>query len=153
MKNKQRRSHKFIQPALQWNLMKQLVLLSAIGLILQFGLFVLTLTQLSDRLPRDSATLLDESYSALMRVFLFSLFVLLPIMVLVGVRVTHRIAGPMRRFTGFLEAVERGEGPSDCTIRKADLLHDFCALLNRVTEPMRRGEAGDHESSEERDAA
>ena len=62
---------------------------------------------------------------------------------IVGVITTFRIAGPLFRFQQFLESIERGEKPADCKIRRTDDLHEFCAVLNRVSRPWRM--AGDAE--------
>ena len=63
--------------------------------------------------------------------------VLLPLMLVVGVLVTHRVAGPIYRFEQHLGAIARGEDPGVCRIRKTDELHDLCRIINEAVDAMK----------------
>ena len=80
--------------------------------------------------------MLAVSSSAVMSGFL-PLSISLSITFVAGILLTHRIAGPIYRFTSFLKGVNRGQHPDICRIRPNDELHDFCALLNETTAPLR----------------
>ena len=132
-----RRRKKLIQPELQFALARHFLVAIVFALLFQFTLFAMTISQLAADLPNDSTRLLDAATPAIVKVLLVSVLVFLPLTIYVGIRTTFRVAGPLYRFTLFLKAVERGEQVDECRIRKNDHLHEFCALLNRVTAPLR----------------
>ena len=53
----------------------------------------------------------------------------------------------------FLEAIERGDHPPDCELRRGDDLQELCQLLNRVTRPWRAPVTRGAESNETSQAA
>lgn len=59
-----------------------------------------------------------------------TLTVLVPIMMAVGILMTHRIAGPIYRFEQHFKALARGEDPGLCRIRSGDELQELCGLIN-----------------------
>ncbi len=87
----------------------------------------------------DAAAMRSEWMSVLVSKLLFALALLVPMTLALGVVLTHKIAGPLYRFEMFLNAVMKGEHPEECRLRDGDELKDFCALLNKVTEPLRSG--------------
>ena len=62
--------------------------------------------------------------------------VLFPITFLVGVLVTHRIAGPAFRLQQHCLKLARGEEPGPCFLRKDDELHELCDAMNRAFEAL-----------------
>jgi signal transduction histidine kinase len=93
--------------------------------------------------------------NALPRVLTFNavlaLALLLPLMLSVGILVTHQVAGPIRRIEIYLTSLRDGQTTKPCQLRKRDKLQDLCTLLNEATEPLRHGseqgeaaEAADH---------
>jgi signal transduction histidine kinase len=80
--------------------------------------------------------------------------VLLPTMLVVGILVTHRIAGPVYRFEQYLGALARGENPGPCHIRRGDELQELCQQINAAFETLRaRAGRADTSSEEQRPAA
>lgn len=135
------RYRKLIQPKLQLRLVSSFLVLSAIALIFQMLLFARAASQIANQAPEDVP-------SILLQVLLLSLGVVLPLTLLVGVVVTNKIAGPIYRFSVFLNEVREGSRPRDCKLRAGDYLHDFCGLLNAVTAPLREGESATEKSHE-----
>jgi nitrogen fixation/metabolism regulation signal transduction histidine kinase len=132
-----KRLQKLPKPSLQLTLTMIFVGVSALAMLLQFLLFMAVLLDAAVKLPRDSSVMLHETNGLLLKVFLISFLLFLPLALLVGVLTTFRIAGPIRRFELFLESILRGDQPRECKLRKGDQLQEFCGLLNRVTEPLR----------------
>ena len=95
------------------------------------------LNDLAGSLPNDGEALRASIPNLLPASFLLTLMLLVPITLALGIRVTFRIVGPLRRFREFLEEVVRGARPALCRIRRSDELQDFCVLLNEVTAPLR----------------
>lgn len=132
-----KRKIKLIKPRFQLKLTMVFVGFSALSLLLQFVLFTSSLTEAALVLPQDGAILMEQTSGLLMRVILTSCLLFLPLIFMVGILTTFKIAGPIYHFEQFLNSVHRGENPADCKLRKGDDLHDFCDLLNRVTAPLR----------------
>lgn len=124
------RHRKLVQPRLQLKIVGMFLALSIAAVVLQS---LLLSRSLRAAFADDPAAM----YALLRGNLLSTLAVLVPATLLVGTILTHRLAGPLFRFERFLEAVERGECPDDCRIRRRDELQGLCRLLNRVTAPLR----------------
>ena len=106
-------------------------------------------------LPNDGSLLLSQFPSILSECLVLTSVLLLPLTLVVGIRSTFRIVGPMYRFRVFLNELVAGNQTEPCRIRSEDELHDFCDLLNRATESLRaaaepastEGESEDSEPS------
>ena len=56
---------------------------------------------------------------------------------LVSLRMSYRIAGPLYRFRGVFEAIERGEIPGPIMLREGDLLQTEMTVINAMLEALR----------------
>jgi hypothetical protein len=147
-----RRRRKLVKPGIQLALSGVFAGVSILSLLLQALLFSSLLTSTADRMPVGGNYLIDLMPTLLLRSVLFSLGIVLPLTLAVGVLATFRIAGPVHRFEAFLRAVIQGVQLGPCKIRKGDAFGDLCELINEATEPLRRREA-QSESSEASEAA
>jgi nitrogen fixation/metabolism regulation signal transduction histidine kinase len=149
----QTRKKKLVRNDIQLKLALTFTLLTSMALVLQFMLFLATMTGKGldeSGLGRAHAEIVDATLMALA----LSAVVVLPLTLMVGILATHRFAGPIVAFRNFLEAIARGDKPQDMRLRKGDQLQDLCELLNRATAPMRRDEqASDSNVSEIRKVA
>jgi len=59
-----------------------------------------------------------------------------------SVRASHKVAGPLYRFTLVLEALKEGEISSPISIRKGDYLQQEADLINQVLESLRQNLEG-----------
>jgi nitrogen fixation/metabolism regulation signal transduction histidine kinase len=143
------RTRKLIDTGMQLRLTLWFVGVTGMAMLLQFVVLSSTLQGMESELGEFQHP--GAAMNALLRSFLATLAIGLSLTLVTGVLVTHRVCGPIYRFTQFLEAVMRGEHPGECRIRKNDELHDFCAVLNQVTEPLRasKGETGADEGTDE----
>jgi hypothetical protein len=135
----QARKKKLVRNDIQLKLTLVFTLLTTLALVLQFMLFMATMTGKGldeSGLGRAHEEIVDGIFMAL----LLSVAVVLPLTLMVGILSTHRFAGPVVAFRRFLEAVTRGEKPQDLRLRAGDELKDICDLLNRATAPLRRSE-------------
>src|SRR5262245_57352771 len=117
------RKKKLVRNDVQLKLTAVFVLSTSLGLVLQFMLFLATMTGKGldeSGLGRAHAEIVDATLTSLM----LSAVVVLPLTLLVGVLATHRFAGPIFAFRSFLEALVRGERPGDLKLRKHDELQD-----------------------------
>lgn len=147
------RKNRLIRNDIQLRLSLTFMLLTSVGLVLQFMLFLATMTGKGldeSGLGRVHAEIVDATLQAL----LLSAVVVLPLTMVVGVLATHRYAGPIFAFRQFLEAIVRGERPGDLRLRKGDELLDVCDALNRATAPLRHeNEASERPADENQLAA
>ena len=137
MHEHQHRTKKLIDTRLQVKLTSYFVCLVLAALLFQFVLFASVMADSAAELTEVSSTLYEEFRSSLFRCLIYSLLVVLPLTIGVGVLATFRIAGPVYRFSQFLKSVADGQRPADCVLRKGDELQELCTLLNRATAPQR----------------
>ena len=124
------RKKKLINTGLQLKLIAVFLFLSCISALFQVILLNRSVMSLSSLMETDGDILLAELPGLLFSNMIMTLGVLLPMMLLVGILVTHRVAGPIYRFEQHLGAIARGEDPGICRIRKGDELQELCTILN-----------------------
>ena len=135
---KVRRRIKLIQPRLQLKLVFASLGICLLGLLFECLFFAACLAELAVDLPQDGTIVLENIRPMLVRVALISCAGILPLVFIVGVLTTFRVAGPLYRIEMFLKAVARGEKPPDCHLRKGDELVELCEIVNLATAPLRR---------------
>jgi signal peptidase II len=140
MANNKRRI-KIIRPRLQMKLTLTFVGLTLLALMLQFMVFLRAMTSIAVSLPSDHDVLMDAVPEVLVQSLLLTFCVVVPLIFLVGVLLTFRIAGPVYRFEAYLKQVLRGENPGECKLRQGDELNELCELINQVAQPMREKSA------------
>jgi nitrogen fixation/metabolism regulation signal transduction histidine kinase len=84
---------------------------------------------------------------------LISFACLTPLTLIVGVNITFKIVGPLRKFENFLNEITEGKAPEDCRLRKDDDLQELRQALNEATAPLRRDKKPETVTSEEERAA
>lgn len=106
--------------------------LCSLALLAQAVLLGAELTRLANALPYGGAHVTEAASGIVGRVLLLSCGLLLPAVLLIGIRLTFRIAGPLYRFEQHLSEVARGEDPGPCRIRGTDDgdMHRLCDLVN-----------------------
>jgi hypothetical protein len=137
---KVRRPIKLIRPRLQLKLILASMGICLLGLLFECLFFAACLAELAIELPQDGPLLLENLRPLLVKVVMVSCMGILPLVFIVGVLTTFRVAGPLYRIEMFLKQVARGEKPADCRLRKGDELVEFCEVVNLATAPLRRTE-------------
>ena len=145
-----KRRSKLPNPRLQFRILGPLVGMFVLVLLLQALVLAAELTTFANQLPSDGPEVLEQTPGLLLRCVLISLCVLLPVVLLVGVHVTFRIAGPLYRFERHLTSIAEGEWPKPCRIRNGDRLQNFCRLLNEALEGAREQGAAEAMTQEGR---
>jgi nitrogen fixation/metabolism regulation signal transduction histidine kinase len=98
--------------------------------------------RLSDKMATDGDTLLSELPGLLATNLVLTMVILVPVMIGVGIIVTHRIAGPVYRFETYLGQVARGEDVGSCRLREGDELQELCERINEAVSALRNGSTG-----------
>jgi Mg2+/citrate symporter len=148
-----KRRVKLIRPRLQLKLVGAFAGLSLFALVFQFILFGAVTARFAAGLPNDSDVLFAKLAPALALVLAASLALVMPFTFWIGVRMTHRIAGPVHRFESFLSAVAAGQRPPDFHLRDGDELNELAEWINEATRPLRRESAPAHVESDRTEAA
>jgi len=132
-----RRNKKLIDPGLQLRLILRFTACASVVVLVQAILLNYLVAGLSAKLPHDESILLAE-WPAVFRFQLLAAFALLvPLLTLIGIQASFRIAGPLRRLQTHLEALAAGQDPGPCRLRKGDELQGLCELVNRATARLR----------------
>jgi len=138
MSSPERRKKKLIEPRIQKRFVLLFLSTTALAMLVQALVVSHLLLRVADRLPSDGVALKSELLGLLTSGLTFTLLLLTPLTLAVGIASTHKVVGPLYRFRMYLSQLADGERPEPCRIRANDELQDFCELLNRATEPLRR---------------
>ena len=130
------RTKKLVDPKIQMSLVWPIAGVSALAMMLQFLFLGARLSDAMVKAEINGASAADAVPRLLLEVFAVSVLVLVPVVTLIGIALTFRIAGPLHRFRLYLRAILRNEQAEPCRIREGDHLQDFCDLLNEATAPL-----------------
>ena len=132
-KKRFRRRRKVIRPGFQMTVVGIFVATVCIGLVA----FAAQMFEGIDRAISDMAHagLQDHLFQLTITTLIYTLALSIALTTAVAIAVSFRVAGPIYRMGKFLEQIKNGENPGPCSLRKGDVFHDFCTLLNEVTEP------------------
>ncbi len=134
---KHKRRIKLIRPRLQLKLIGWFLGVATLALLMQYLLFAWSVSELAVESPDGVAALSVQAAPMLLRALLMSFLFLLPLIALVGVLVTFRIAGPVYRFETYLAQIARGEEVGPCRIREGDELRELCDRINQAVTALR----------------
>ncbi|MEO0649461.1 MAG: hypothetical protein AAFZ65_02135 [Planctomycetota bacterium] len=129
-RNRFKRRKTLINPRIQLQLTGTFLGLTLIGLILQSQLFAQQLTVEIANTPAGAMTTATVM-PLIVKTLGLALLWIVPMTLAVGILTTFRLAGPLYRLEQHLAAIERGEDPGECRLRKGDHLKEFCAQMNR----------------------
>ncbi|MEZ5973934.1 MAG: hypothetical protein R3F33_16870 [Planctomycetota bacterium] len=133
------RTRKLIDKSLQLRLVGAFVAVGCVATLFQVVLLNQSMLSLSQSMPSNGDLLLAETPGVLARSVLITLGVLIPAMTLVGILVTHRIAGPAYRMRMYCnEIAASGEVTYKCRIRQHDELQSMCEVLNEAVSAVQR---------------
>ncbi len=142
-----KRRIKLIKPRLQIKLTLIFMGFSARALLLQYLLLTSSLTSAALRLPSDSALMLREISSVLLRSIAISFALFMPPIVMIGILTTFRVAGPVFVFHRFLKNIREGRDPGVMRLRKGDKLKDLAEALNATYASIKERESETTEGS------
>ena len=138
------RLRKLVKSRLQLRLVLAFAVVGLLACLFQVTLLGRSLLRLAQELPESGDSVLGLLPGLLAWNLVWTGLFLLPATFLVGVLVTHRVAGPVLRFERWLGEIARGEDPGPCRIRADDELQELCQRLNEAVQTLReeRREAG-----------
>lgn len=128
------RKKKLVKSRLQLRLTLAFLSLSILASLFQVFLLNRSLLTAAQGLPTDGDTLLRQLPPILGYNLALTAAVLVPVMLVVGILVTHRVAGPVYRMEQHLREWLAGEEDGPCQLRRGDEFQELCALLNQALE-------------------
>lgn len=134
---RQKRRQYLVNPPLQYHFIGILLvslLLMTVG-ALGSVYFALWFTMSTYGLADDPAVLAQLTTVGL--VVTFELLIFAPLVVWLGLRMTHRVAGPLVRITASLQQMAAGNYQQHLTLRKGDSLQDLAELINQLAATLR----------------
>lgn len=152
------RWNKLPKRGLQLRMMAVFVTVACFAALFETFLLNRALIEVADSLPNDRDLVLDQLEGTFLSCLAWMALVLVPAVLVVGLLVTFRVAGPAYRIEVWLRGVAAGEiAPGDrCTLRGRDELGELCEAANdavmavhtRATTRAGPGSAGDSPTEE-----
>ncbi len=135
--HKHSRKKKLIKPALQLRLAAIFTVTALAAVIIQAFTLHRSMMKVAEFMPNDG-DLLRKIWPEVFRssVTLTAILIVLTVY-LVGVTITHSLAGPIFRFEEYLRGLRAGRSTEPCKLRKGDQLQELCSLLNDATASLR----------------
>ena len=136
------RNRMLIKRSFQLRLVGACMGITTIALMLQFLLLSFFVTKSTAELGQAGGVLADQLPGMLLVVLGLTLVVILPIVFMVGVRVTFRFAGPIHKIEQHMLALGRGESRGKVRLREGDELQFLADAINcGLGQNEERGEA------------
>ena len=128
------RKRKLINSGLQLKLITTFLLVACVASLFQVLLLNRSLLNMARSMDSNGQAVLAQLPQLLFNNLLLTMVVLVPVMVVVGMLVTHRVAGPIYRFQKHFEAIANGEQVRPCKIRQGDELQELCSKINAAVD-------------------
>lgn len=126
------RKNKLPKPGLQFRLSMFFVSIASVAAIFQVFLINRAIMDIARVMPNDNQALLDALPDVFYSGLTWTVLVLLPVMLMFGMFVTFRIAGPVYRMEQHLLDIADGKDVTECRLRERDELHGLCDALNQA---------------------
>ena len=148
-----KRIQKLNKAGLQVKLILAFLLVASVSALFQVYLLNRFALVVSRKLPTDGDRMLSQLPEMLTTSLTLTFAVLVPGTFLVGLLITHRIAGPIHALERYIERHLAGEKQGPCTLRKGDELQELCELVNHALGKTQAQISSTSLSSETRDEA
>ena len=132
-----RRRHWLVNPSLQYRFIGVMLLVLLILTVGALGSVYLALwtTLRTFDLVREPLAVSQLTTVGLM--VTFELLILAPVVVWIGIRLTHRVAGPLVRITAALQQLSSGDFNVYLKLRKGDSLVELAEAINHLAASLR----------------
>lgn len=144
-----KRRKKFISP-LQLRVTAAFLAVAALATLFQVLVLNNAITDLAREVPDHGEALLSALPSLLAKNIMMTLGLMAPVMVTVGILVTHRVAGPAYRMEQYLREVAReGRVAGPCRTREGD---EFSGLVEALNDALAKISSEARDSRDEQSA-
>jgi methyl-accepting chemotaxis protein len=146
-----RRKRKLIRLDLQLKVVFITLFVASFVLLINFELNLASLWSLSFNTPRPGGVdlVFEEMRAILVRKFLLSTGIALPLAATIGIIYSFKFSGPIYRFKKYFIDLAAGRWQERCSLRKGDDLKDVCEAINGAVESFHSRLKKDHGILEE----
>ena len=127
-----RRKRYLVKRELQVRMIVSCVLIVTAALVVQGGVLAFALHGVAQGLPNEGLLVIDALPGIVATGLLASLALLAPLVLALGLRYSHSLAGPLFRIEETLKRARAGEPARVGTLRKGDELGELAALVDEV---------------------
>lgn len=147
MKNRRRR--KWIRPDLQLKIILLTLFVTTLVLITNFQLSLSGLWLLHKNAVMTVEGVLQQVQTLLLKEFLLSVAIAVPLSVSVGLIYAFKFCGPIYRFKKYFNDLKEGRWDQPCTLRKGDDLQDVNEAINGALDILREKVRAQHQVLQE----
>ncbi len=141
------RKRKLVDSSLQFKIIGAFLAVACVATLFQVILTNKAMLDVVRRSPVFGDQVLALVPSLLVRNMVLTLSVLIPVTLVVGILVTHRIAGPVFSMERYLLRIAEGKTPgAPCRLRDGDDLMHLCDAINVAITHLRGEDLGSPES-------
>lgn len=137
-----RRQQKLVPGSFQLRVALGLIGLSALALGIQFLYLCARLTFLAQRVDAAEGNVVEALPGLMLELFVLSVLVLVPVLFIVAIMTTFRIAGPLYGLERYLRSVADGNAVGRFSTRKGDRIDGIRDALNDALDTVREGRDG-----------
>ncbi len=125
------RTTKLVDSALQFKIVGAFLAVACVAALFQVLLTNNAMMGVVRQSPLMGDQLLAQIPGILVRNLAITLGILIPVTMVVGILVTHRIAGPIFNMERYLRRIAAGKPPeTGCRLREGDDLRELCGAIN-----------------------
>lgn len=126
-----------VDPSYQWRVTRLLVIIMLVVVLVTLTLICGALWSTIGDLRLGPSALFIAVFRAVAWLVVVELIVLVPLIILLGIRLTHRVVGPMARIKAALEQLGEGRYDLHLTLRDGDVLADLAKSITRLAARLR----------------
>jgi len=132
-----RRRQLLVNPALQYQFIGVMLFVLLLLTIAALGgvYFALWLILRTYQLAEDPIAV--AQFTTVGLVITFEMLVIAPLVVWIGLRMTHRVAGPLVRINAVLQRMAAGDYSQHITLRKGDSMVELAEAINALSSSLR----------------
>ena len=127
-----RRQRWVVEPAYQWRITRMLVIALLLVVVCTLLLIYAALWTTLGELELWPSAVFIAAFKAVAWLVIVELVAIIPLVIGVGIVITHRVVGPFGRITAVLEQIGQGRFDARLRLREGDVLADVADAINRM---------------------
>lgn len=144
-----RRKKKLIRSDLQFKIVFITLFVASLVLLINFQMSLAALWSISIQPMGSVESALDQIRHVMVKKFLISVGMAIPLAVSVGILYSFKFSGPIYRFKKYFLDLAAGRWDQRCSLRKGDDLQDVCDSINSAVGALRDRLRESHQVLEE----
>ena len=133
-----RRRQWVVEPAYQWRITRMLVVTLLAVVVCTLLLIYLALWSTLGELELWPSAVFIAAFKAVAWLVIVELAAMVPLVVVAGIVLTHRVVGPLARITAALDRLGQGQFATRLRLREGDVLFDLSTTINRMAEALQQ---------------